>query len=146
MGAFSRGMSKVIVEANSEEEMIEAGQRLGESLEPGSVLALCGQLGAGKTHFSKGLVSGIGASEPVTSPTFSLINEYRSGRFPIFHFDFYRIDEREELPSIGWDGYLDEEGVVIVEWADKFPELLPPETVWYKIQILESGAHQVSRR
>ena len=146
MGALFEIMSNILVEADSEEEMIDAGKALGASLEPYTAVALVGQLGAGKTHFSKGLVMGIGADDPVTSPTFSLLNEYRSGRMPVFHFDFYRIDEAAELLAIGWDDYLDEEGVVIVEWADKFPELLPSETIWLEFQILESGAHQVKRR
>lgn len=139
-------MSEVIVTAFSEEEMIAAGRGVGESLEAYSVVALCGQLGAGKTHFSKGLVSGLGGDDPVTSPTFSLINEYRTARLPIFHFDFYRLEDAAELPAIGWDEYLDEEGVVIVEWADKFPELLPEATIWFEFRILESGAHQVVKK
>lgn len=139
-------MSEVIVTAFSEEEMIAAGRGVGELLEAYSVVALCGQLGAGKTHFSKGLVSGLGGDDPVTSPTFSLINEYRTARLPIFHFDFYRLEDAAELPAIGWDEYLDEEGVVIVEWADKFPELLPEGTIWFEFRILESGAHQVVKK
>jgi tRNA threonylcarbamoyladenosine biosynthesis protein TsaE len=109
-------------------------------------VALCGQLGAGKTHFSKGIVAGLGASEAVTSPTFSLVNEYRSGRLRVFHFDFYRLEEASELVAIGWDDYLEEDGVVIVEWADKFPELLPEETIWLDLSIRENGVHEITRR
>ncbi|MDF2378273.1 MAG: tRNA (adenosine(37)-N6)-threonylcarbamoyltransferase complex ATPase subunit type 1 TsaE [Verrucomicrobiales bacterium] len=127
-------MSKVIHIAD-ETEMIEAGRALGQTLNAGRVVALCGALGAGKTHFSKGVVSGIGADDPVSSPTFSLVNEYRSGRLPVFHFDFYRLDSAEELIRIGWDEYLDEEGVILVEWADKFPELLPDETITYRFDL-----------
>lgn len=123
---------------DSIEATIEFGRRLAENLKPGDVLGLVGDLGAGKTHLTKGIVAGIGASEEVTSPTFTLVHEYRSGRIPVFHFDFYRIDDPNELISIGWDEFLDSDGVVIVEWADKFPELLPKSADWLKIEI-ESG-------
>ncbi len=133
-------MSKTLSIA-SEAEMIQAGLALGETLAAGSVVALCGVLGAGKTHFSKGVVQGLGADDPVSSPTFSLVNEYRSGRLPVFHFDFYRLDSAEELIQIGWDDYLDEAGVILVEWADKFPELLPDGTLTYRIE-LDEGNHR----
>lgn len=123
----------------TEAEMIKAGSELGARLQAGSVIGLCGALGAGKTHFSKGLVSGLGADDPVSSPTFSLVNEYRSGRLPIFHFDFYRLESAEELIQIGWDDYLDEECIIIVEWADKFPELLPDGAVIYQFEIEEDN-------
>ncbi len=119
----------------SEAEMIAAGEALGRSLEAGSVVALNGDLGAGKTHFSKGVVRGLGSDDPVSSPTFSLVHEYRSGRLPVFHFDFYRIESAEELIQIGWDDYLDEEGVLLVEWAEKFPDLLPDESLHYHIKL-----------
>lgn len=138
-------MIPAIMEARDEAEMIAAGEALAEELSAGDVVALCGQLGAGKTHFTKGIVSGVGAGETVTSPTFALVNEYRTGRLPVFHFDFYRLDEAEELLAIGWDDYLDEAGVVIVEWADKFPELLPEDTLRFDLSIREDGVHLVSR-
>jgi len=125
----------------SEEEMIKSGRELGKSLEPGSVVALSGDLGAGKTHFSRGIVRGIGCDDVVSSPTFSLVHEYRSGPLPVFHFDFYRLDSVDELIRIGWDDYLDEEGVILVEWADKFPELLPDGTLHYHIE-LGDGEHR----
>lgn len=126
--------------------MIAAGADLGASLEAGSVVALCGDLGAGKTHFSKGIVSGIGADDAVSSPTFSLVNEYRSGRLPVFHFDFYRLESADELIQIGWDDYLDEEGVVIVEWADKFPGLLPEEVIRYDFTVGEDQVRTLRKR
>lgn len=118
-----------------EEEMIDFGVRWGESLSAGESIALNGDLGAGKTHLCKGIVQGVGSVDAVSSPTFSLVNEYRSGRFPVFHFDFYRLDFPEELVRIGWDDYLDEDGVLLVEWADKFPELLPEGTKVCHIEI-----------
>ena len=110
--------------------MIAAGRALGEELEAGAVVALNGDLGAGKTHFTKGVVAGLGCSAAVTSPTFSLVHEYRGGRLPVFHFDFYRLESEEELLAIGWDDYLESDGICIIEWANKFPALLPPHTRW----------------
>lgn len=126
--------------------MISAGEAFGAGLKNGSVLALVGQLGAGKTHFTKGIVRSQGCSDPVTSPTFGLVNEYRSGSLPVFHFDFYRIDEAEELLKIGWEEYLDEEGILVVEWADKFDFLLPENTIWLNLSITENGEHTVTRQ
>ena len=113
----------------SEEEMISFGRSFADRLEPGDVVALNGDLGAGKTHFCKGVVDGLGCQAEVTSPTFSLVQEYRGGRFPVFHFDFYRLDSPEELIGIGWDDYLEEEGILLVEWAGKFSEVLPAGTI-----------------
>ena len=127
-------------------EMIEAGCRLASSLQAGDVIALTGGLGAGKTHFSKGIVMGLGADEEVTSPTFPLVQEYHSGRLPVFHFDFYRLESAKELLALGWDDYLDEQGVVIVEWADKFPELLPLPAIRIEFTIEQDGRHTVTRK
>ncbi|MAS96433.1 MAG: tRNA (adenosine(37)-N6)-threonylcarbamoyltransferase complex ATPase subunit type 1 TsaE [Verrucomicrobiales bacterium] len=139
-------MSEQIESTQTEEEMIEAGKRAAERFRAGDVVALVGDLGAGKTHFSKGIVLGLGSGDSVTSPTFSLVQEYRSGSLPVFHFDFYRLDSMEELLGIGWEEYLDEDGVVLVEWADKFPEALPAETIWYELSIAEDGTHVVKKR
>jgi len=127
----------------SEDEMIRAGERFGRLLGEGDVVALNGRLGAGKTHFTKGIVRAFGGGDEVTSPTFSLVNEYRDGRLPVFHFDFYRIDDLREVLRIGWEEYLDEPGVIVVEWAEKFPELLPPSTRIVQLAIEEDGAHSI---
>ncbi|MEC5126940.1 tRNA (adenosine(37)-N6)-threonylcarbamoyltransferase complex ATPase subunit type 1 TsaE [Verrucomicrobiales bacterium BCK34] len=139
-------MSELIFETATEEEMIAAGRAFSDSLEAGDVVALVGDLGAGKTHFSKGVVSGLGAKGEVTSPTFSLVHEYPGGRLPVFHFDFYRIDSPDELIRIGWDEYLDEDGIILVEWADKFPELLPEGMIPLHFSIEADGAHTVTRK
>jgi tRNA threonylcarbamoyladenosine biosynthesis protein TsaE len=128
------------------EEMIAAGAQFAATLRAGDVVALNGDLGAGKTHFSKGLVAGLGAVEDVTSPTFSIVQEYPSGRLPIFHFDFYRLESAAELISLGWDDYLDEEGIIIAEWADKFPEILPGHTICLDLVIASDGRHLVKKR
>ena len=128
-------------ELAGEEETIALGAEVAADLAAGEVLALCGQLGAGKTHFSKGIVRGLGGDPAaVTSPTFTLVHEYSDGRSPVFHFDFYRMDSADEVLRIGWDEYLDDgEGVVLVEWADKFPELMPDQAQWWQFAIAGEG-------
>ena len=100
----------------------------------GSVIALVGQLGAGKTQFVKGLVAGIGAGVEVTSPTFTLIHEYADGRLPVYHFDFFRIEDREAAERLGLDEYFFGDGVCVVEWADKFREVIPADATWISIE------------
>lgn len=122
---------------DSPEAMISLGAELATDLEAGAVLALVGGLGAGKTHFTKGIAVGLGSDSEVTSPTFSLAHEYQGGRLQLFHFDFYRMESEDEVLGIGWDEYLDtadELGVIVVEWPHKFPELLPPHTVWLEFE------------
>lgn len=122
------------------------GQSLAGSLHAGDVVALCGQLGAGKTQASKGIVAGLGSQAAVTSPTFTLVHEYVDGRLPVFHFDFYRMERPEEVLSVGWDDFLDEPGVVVVEWADLFPDLLPAHTRWFQLEALPDGQRRVIER
>lgn len=112
----------------------------------GAVIALVGGLGAGKTHWTKGFVAGLGSAAEVTSPTFGLVHEYPGGRLPVFHLDFYRLEHPDELLAIGWDEILDSGGVVIAEWADKFPGLLPENTVWLEFAITADGARVVAER
>lgn len=128
-------------ELASEAETIALGAEVAAALQAGDVLALCGQLGAGKTHFSKGIMSGFGGDpDKVTSPTFTLVHEYSDGGVPVFHFDFYRMETADEVIRIGWDEYVEEgEGIVLVEWADKFPELMPEETQWWQFEIAGEG-------
>ncbi len=123
------------------EDTLALGERLGRAAEAGGVVALCGGLGAGKTHLTKGLAVGLGADpEAVSSPTFSLVQEYRGGRLPVFHFDFYRMASPDEVLAIGWDEYLEAGGLCVVEWADLFPALLPPGTQWWRLELSPSGA------
>ena len=112
--------------SHSPAETFAFGEQVAEGVRPGDVLALSGDLGAGKTHFVKGLAAGLGIVAAVTSPTFTLIHEYPGGRLPLFHFDFYRLDSEDDLLRIGFDDYLDAGGVLAIEWAEKFPALLPP--------------------
>lgn len=114
--------------SHGESDTLALGRHLAGLLHGGEVLALSGDLGAGKTHLCKGIVAGLGHDGEVTSPTFALVQEYRSGRLPVFHLDWYRIEQPAELIQLGWDEYLDEGGIVLVEWAEKFPGLLPSDS------------------
>lgn len=128
------------------ESTLAWGRDLAASLSAGDVVALCGNLGAGKTQATKGIVEGMGSAAAVTSPTFTLVHEYADGRLPVFHFDFYRMERAEEVLTVGWDDILDEPGVVIVEWADLFPDLLPPHTRWFQFTTQQDGSRLVVER
>lgn len=115
------------------EETEDAGERLGRSLAPGAVVALTGELGAGKTCFIQGLVRGLGVTVRATSPTFVLVNQYR-GRVPVYHVDAYRTDSLTELMDLGLLELMGGAGVTVIEWADKLRSLLPPETIHVHIE------------
>ena len=132
--------------ADNPETMKALGAQAAAGSSSGAVIALVGGLGAGKTHWTKGFVAGLGSSAEVTSPTFGLVHEYPGGRLPVIHLDIYRLGSADELLSIGWDEILDSGGIVIAEWADKFPELLPPGTVWLEFTITGDGAREVAKR
>ncbi|MGY8643944.1 MAG: tRNA (adenosine(37)-N6)-threonylcarbamoyltransferase complex ATPase subunit type 1 TsaE [Verrucomicrobiales bacterium] len=129
----------------SEQETHAFGAEIAADLKPSDALGLVGQLGAGKTHFSQGIVSALGSVESVTSPTFTLVNEYHDGRLPVFHFDFYRMEDADEVLKIGWDEFLDEPGIILVEWADKFPELMPEDTRWFRFKIEDDGTRTIEQ-
>ena len=103
---------------HSPEETEKIGEALAKSLQPGTVLAYRGDLGAGKTAFTRGLARGLGCKETVTSPTYTIVNEYLGGRLPLFHFDMYRLASSDDLWDIGWEDYLEREGVCAVEWSE----------------------------
>lgn len=130
--------------SHSVEETIAFARNWADELQPDDVVALSGDLGAGKTHFVKGLVAGCGSAQSVTSPTFTLLHEYRGGRLPVFHFDFYRIERQEELEQLGFDDLLHEGGVAVIEWADRFPKLLPARTRWLRIAAREKDERVIS--
>ena len=109
---------------NSPEETEAVGAALGKILTPGAVIAYRGDLGAGKTAFTRGLARGLGYAEPVTSPTYTIVNEYLGGRLPLFHFDMYRLASSDDLWDIGWDDYLDRGGVCAVEWSENVSDAL----------------------
>ena len=109
---------------NAPEETEALGEKLGKLLRPGTVLAYLGDLGAGKTAFTRGLARGLGCRETVTSPTYTIVNEYLGGRLPLFHFDMYRQTSSDDLWDIGWEDYLDRQGVCAVEWSENVPEAM----------------------
>ena len=109
---------------NSPGETEKLGEALAQRLRPGDVVAYRGDLGAGKTAFTRGLAKGLGVREPVTSPTYTIVNEYTSGRMPLFHFDMYRLRSADDLFDIGWEDYLERGGVCAVEWSENVEEAL----------------------
>lgn len=130
------------IRLNNEQEVMDFGKALAKELEQGDILALVGELGTGKTALTKAVAKGLGITEPVTSPTFTIVKEYPSGRIPMFHFDVYRLESGAELISVGGDEYFDAGGVCIIEWADKIAEILPDDT---KVIFLEYGEEEGER-
>ena len=128
---------------NSEQETEQLGFRVGCALKPGSVIAYTGDLGAGKTAFTRGLARGLDIPERVTSPTFNIVNEYEGGRLPLFHFDMYRLGGSDELFDIGWEDYLARGGVCAVEWSENVDDALDGDTVRIDIR---RGEHDSQRR
>lgn len=124
--------------SNSESDTADIGRSLAKRLRAGAVVALYGDLGAGKTAFVRGLASGLGVKCRVTSPTFTIVNEYM-GALPLFHFDMYRLKSEDELFDIGWEDYLQRDGVVAVEWSEKAENAFPAGTV--RVRITKTGEH-----
>ena len=116
--------------SSSREETVAIGEKLGKTLSGGEVIAFRGELGSGKTCFTRGLALGLGFSGDVTSPTFALINEYLGGRLPLYHFDMYRISSWDELYSSGFFEYIEEGGVVAAEWSENIENALPDNTIY----------------
>jgi tRNA threonylcarbamoyladenosine biosynthesis protein TsaE len=121
--------------SNSPAETEAIGRQLAKDVDAGSVVALKGELGSGKTLFTKGLVAGLGSSAAVTSPTFTIVHEYRGGRLPVYHFDFFRLENRESVARLGLDDYFFGDGVSVIEWADRFPNLVPEQARWISFEI-----------
>lgn len=120
--------------SNSAAETEAFGRDYARKIDNATVVALKGELGAGKTQFVKGFVAGLGSASEVTSPTFTLIHEYGGGRWPVYHFDFFRIEDRQSAERLGLDDYFFGDGVSVVEWADKFPELIPAAAKWVSFE------------
>ncbi|MEY2559343.1 MAG: tRNA threonylcarbamoyladenosine biosynthesis protein TsaE [Verrucomicrobiota bacterium] len=121
--------------SNSAEETIAVGRGYGQNARQGDVFALTGDLGAGKTQFVKGFVAGLGSNAEVTSPTFVLVHEYEDGRLPVYHFDFYRLDHSDAVLRLGFDEYIFGDGVSLIEWADRYPDLIPKEANWFSFEL-----------
>lgn len=130
----------MFIETMSAEETFEAGVALAKAAKTGEVYALLGDLGVGKTVFTQGFAKGLGITEPVSSPTFTIIQEYEEGRLPFYHFDVYRIADVEEMYEIGFDDYIEGDGVCLIEWANLISELLPEDITVIRIEKnLEKG-------
>jgi len=156
--------------SNSPAETEAFGRRFAKGVSPGSVLALKGELGSGKTQFVKGLVAGLGSEAPVTSPTFTIVHEYAGGRLPVYHFDFFRLQDRQRSrrePSdvdldpqglasreasyqsvvrLGLDDYFFGAGLSVIEWADKFPELIPEQAQWIFFEMKSEKERMIATR
>lgn len=122
------------IETYSDQETRELGKEMGQKAFPGQVICLIGDLGTGKTIFTKGFAEGLGITEPVSSPTFTILQSYEEGRMPFYHFDVYRIGSVEEMEEIGFDDCIFGEGVCMIEWADLIEEILPEEYTKITIQ------------
>ena len=133
---------KKLLHIASEKETERIGEAIGRAAEPGTVVALIGDLGTGKTTLTKSIARGLGVTETVTSPTFNIIREYKSGRIPLYHFDVYRIGDPDEMFELGYEEYFYGDGICVVEWADIIEELLPEDAVIIRI---ERGADEEER-
>ena len=133
--------------SNSVEETIKIGSKLAKRLKAGDVVALVGELGSGKTVFTKGIAQGLGVKNAryVNSPTFVIIKEYR-GKVPLYHFDLYRLDSPSSLDSLGWDEYFYGGGIAVIEWADKIRKLLPPRRIEVRLSIVGERKRKITIR
>ena len=130
----------MIIETHDPEETFEVGRKIGMNAKPGQIYTLTGDLGVGKTVFTHGVAAGLGITEPVNSPTFTIIQEYEDGRLPFYHFDVYRIGDLEEMEEIGYDDYFFGQGICLIEWAELIEEILPEKRIEVTIEKdLEKG-------
>ena len=130
----------MIIETHDPEETFEEGRTIGMNAKPGQIYTLTGDLGVGKTVFTQGVAAGLGITEPVNSPTFTIIQEYEDGRLPFYHFDVYRIGDLEEMEEIGYDDYFFGQGICLIEWAELIEEILPEKRIEVTIEKdLEKG-------
>ena len=132
----------MVVITKNESETILEGKKLGLSLHPGAIIALYGELGAGKTTFIRGLAEGLNIEMHVSSPTFTIVNEY-PGIIPLFHFDMYRLETESELYDIGWDDYPERGGVCAVEWSEKVPNAFQPGTIAVKLENIGNSCRRI---
>lgn len=139
-------MNKIMVKTNSPEQTMQFAEKLAPILDKGAVLLLHGDLGAGKTHFVKGLAKGIGSTITVTSPTFTLLNIYDDGKMPIYHFDMYRLSSKEEAEELGFNEYFDTKnsnGIVIVEWPENVEGLINCPHINVEIKKLDEECREI---
>jgi tRNA threonylcarbamoyladenosine biosynthesis protein TsaE len=131
--------------SHSEAQTRRLGERLGELLVGGEVIALQGELGSGKTRWVQGIGEGMQVGQPVTSPSFTLVNEYR-GRLPLYHVDLYRVEEPAEAVAFGLEDYLYGDGVCVIEWAERVAQVLPPDYLWITFRHLDDTKRRITMR
>lgn len=136
--AFKKAVAGTDIISGSPEETMKLAEEFASNLSAGDSVALVGELGAGKTIFAKGLSKGLGFRGDVTSPSFALINEY-AAKMAVYHFDFYRLNAIQELRAIGFEDYLASGGICIFEWADKFEEILPSDSIWVYLSHVDGN-------
>lgn len=129
-----KGKKMLTLKAYSPQKTVDAGKSLGEILKPGDVVCLTGNLGAGKTAFTRGIARALGIKDHITSPTFTIVNEYEAG-IPLYHFDVYRVSSSDDMFEIGFEEYLYGDGVTVIEWADMIKDILPEEYIKVNIDI-----------
>lgn len=130
----------MIYDSNSPQETGEIARKIALNSKQGDIYCLVGDLGVGKTVFIKGFAKGLNINEHITSPTFTIVNEYTSGKMPLYHFDVYRIDDIEEMDEIGYEEYFYSDGITFVEWANIIKDIIPDEATWITIEKdLEQG-------
>lgn len=123
-----------VIESFSAEETYALGEKIGQEAKPGQVYTLIGDLGVGKTVFTQGVAAGLGITEPVSSPTFTIVQIYEEGRMPFYHFDVYRIGDPEEMEEVGFEDCIYAEGLCLIEWANLIEEILPPAYTQVRIE------------
>jgi len=132
-----------IMNTDSVEETIEVGRKIGRKIGQGMTICLTGDLGTGKTHFAKGLAEGLGITDNITSPTFTIVNEYHEGRIPFYHFDVYRVNDIDEILQVGFEEYVYGQGVTLIEWADMIEAILPDEFIHVKIEKTQNENERI---
>lgn len=138
-------MKEKTIIIRDENETKKFGIDLAQDLEPGAVIALTGDLGTGKTTLTKSIAAGLGIDDVITSPTFNIVKEYRSGRLPLFHFDVYRIGDVEEMYELGYEEYFYGEGVCIIEWADLIEDIIPEDAIRIYIEYGSKEGERIYR-
>ena len=139
-----KDIEKGKLKLNTEDDTRTLGLRIAEAAEPGDVVALIGDLGAGKTALTRYIAEGLGVREQISSPTFTIVKEYKSGRMPLYHFDVYRLESGEELLDTGAEDMLDGDGLCVIEWADKTADVLPGDSLAICLEYGESEGERIA--
>ena len=139
-------MAEMLTVTNSALETRLLGEQLAERLQAGDVVVLEGELGAGKSELARGIARGLGVSETVTSPSFTILNVYESGKIPLYHFDWYRLENEEELYELGMDEYLGGDGIAVVEWAERCPDAVPDGAIRIRLEVTGENEREIAVR